>query len=397
MEAQQTTVVAPTPKSTPAKGAPPPAAASPETLAAPAGETLNELLERGVTIEGEDEGAPAAEGTEDEAIETAEAPEVEPSAANAAKPEDASAEELFTAEALATPEGIGRAREVLQTAQKELSKRHAKLDRFELRLEARAKKDAVERQALAGEVDRTRKIGAAISAEIGVLLDPARPARERLASFGRIAGADGLQLFEELSLGVAQDGKAPPPTAGERALKQQLEELNAKLDRERGSRDEAAATGRVDALRGGIEAKMAEIQAECSNAEVAPNLAAGIADGKWDASEAAELVAAEMASHFKKTKKSLARADAIKTIEARLAKALGPSGRAGQSPESSSGTLPKVPSSPARRAGSRGVTVTPTLADRSSGRGRQLSDTERLDEAARDPELMDSIFGKLAR
>lgn len=385
---------APAPKAAPA---PTPAEPSPVAEGGSEGGGLNALLET-VTpdeVEGaeEESDSAAAESSAEASPGEAQA-EAEPKKSQLETA--TSAEELFTEDALASPEGVTRARDVLRAAKKELNHRQAKLDRYELRLEARAKKEAGARDQQRTTLERVGAIGAALEREVHAVRS-APSARERLAALGRIAGVDGQQLFEELSLGVAQDGPAAAPSPAEVALQQRLDRLEKTRELDREAAGEAEVAGRARALERGIEQKMTEIAADCSNIEVYPVLAGKIQEGAFDASEAATFVADYMAAHYGRTKKSLARAEAIAILEARLVKATGQARRAEQSSERSSGTLPKVPSSPARSAGSRGVTVTPTIADRSAGKGRKLNERERIDEAARDPEFMAQLFGTHSR
>jgi hypothetical protein len=386
-------------KAAPAKPAPKPTPAAETTPEVTEVGGLNALLES-ATPELVTEAESAAESDEAEEVASSPAASEHEASAEPAKSkleEVTTSEELFADEALATPEGAQRARDVLRAAKKELVHRQAKLDRYELRLEARAKKDAGERDRSRAVVERAEAVGQAIEREIQISLT-APSARARLAALGKIIGRDGMAYFEELSLGIAQDGPGPAPSRTEKQLLERIDQLENGLVARDGRAEAEAVAGRVRVLEAGVAQKMNEIAADCADEEAYPTLAGKIAEGAFDVSEAAEWVADQMKAHYTKTKKSLARAEAIRMLEARLVKALAGTERAGQSPERSSGTLPTVPSSPARRAGTRGITVTPTVADRSAGRGgRKLTEQERLDDAARDPDLMGALFGALSR
>ncbi len=386
-----------------------PAAATQQQAEADVGETkaladlLNDLPEP-ITAEedgGEGgEGAAAGEGEQPEVRErpssTRNADELALDAANDAK--------LFTDDALATPEGVKRAGEVLKTAQAALTRRTGMLDRFDSRLNKRARQLKADREQFAAvqesfnrQVEPTRQM-AARAAECFQVLDPSSgaTAKQRFAAIGLLACGDpsrGQEYYEEWSLGIAADGKVPAPPV-DREARARLERLERERQEAAARERETASTREREQLEGGIRQRQEEIVTAARDEEAYPVLAAQLEEDPEAAGEVAEYATALMVDYHGRTGRLLAKERALDIIEKRLAKRVGaPARRAGLSPEHGSGAPTKTPRSPTSAVG-KGKTVLPSSADRSTGVVREpTSLDERTRMNARDPELMDEIFG----
>jgi hypothetical protein len=388
--AAQTTTTPQTPaKAPPAAAVAAPPAAEGEGDSKGLMDLLNDLPEPSVS-EGEADEA-TTDGAEAETAEEKSSPAAatEP----AATTDDESAlepdEKLLTDEALSTPEGVKRAAEVMRAAAKAYRSRSAALDRFDMRLGRREKTLRTKAETFEREVGPTRAM-ASRATECFRVLDPGSgaSAKQRLDAIGLLAAGDparGQEFYEQWSIGIATDGKQPPPPI-DREARARLE----RLERERTSGDEARERER---LTGEVEKKQAEIVEAAKDAAAYPALAAQLENSPEAAAEVADYATALMRDYYGRTGRTLAKEKALAIIETRLAKVVGDrAGRAG-SPGDGSGTPTKTPSSPARSAG-RGTTVLPSSADRSTGIVREpKSLEERTQMNARDPEFMDSLFG----
>jgi hypothetical protein len=337
---------------------------------------------------------------------TSEKPEPEakssPKAGDAdAKPDDqkqieaATDESLYTDEALASPEGVTRAAEVLKVGADALRKRNRALDRFDLRLGRRAEKDrsetAAERQKLEAEfapIKALVPVAEKFTADLRILSPRSgASARDRLAALGRMVGQDGQEFYEELSLGIATDGKTPEPSRSEKAMQAQLAALQAQLQRRDEGETERQAAARVEAAQANVAGEMAKIEA-LAKTEAYPTISTRIAAGKLNSGEVAAYVKNLMVKAHQ-SGKPIDKATAIGIVEARLEAAVGgpPAERAAPAAESGNSSLPGKPSK-------LGKTVLPSSADRSTGNvvtPRTQEERRRLN--ARDPAVMDALFG----
>src|SRR5690606_34107929 len=160
-----------------------------------------------------------AEATEEPASETQEEQQSqEEAAAPPAQPD----EDPFSEAALSTPEGIARAREViaqeratLQEEQRKFSQIHARLKKRELR----AKREHAELQR---EREAITTLNQRLTADVSALQNG--DARGIVETLGRLAGRPGKELFEEIALAVATDGKGTKESNQLRELERRYEE-----------------------------------------------------------------------------------------------------------------------------------------------------------------------------
>lgn len=313
--------------------------------------------------------------------------------------EQVTAEQLFTAEALSTPEGVGRAREILLAAKSQLFNRHQRLDRFDTRLKRQAK----ELRAAQAEIEPVRNDARRFISEVKSLrAESGLSAKDRFVKMARLVGEDPQEFYESVSMGIITDGKqaAAPKSKEYLALEKQLADIQAERQRERDQWAEQQQLARVEQMQARLTHLTEAIANDCSNAASYPTLADQISQGGVTPGDAADWVVQFMTDHHRRTGVPLDRSEAIATLEARLARAVGGSVNRAPQGETRSGSRIQRPGSSASNAGKRAVTVTPTLADRSTGTSPKkpmkadkdwIVPPEHLDEIARDPELLAAL------
>jgi hypothetical protein len=387
-----------------AKAAPPPAPASDE-----AGEEMPDLVdmltgeaempERAPEAEDDDEEESGDEASEDGSSAAAEGDEETPEAAETEddEAETAADEEsvdnkiaedaAFSDAALKKPEGIKRAREIVLAARKGVQQRQKRLDRFDTRLHKREKGFRAWSDGQRQEIEQ----GQTLARHVSSLLTQARngTAAERLAALSSLSGVPGLELLEELNMGVLSDGKKPnnPEVA---QLRNELARLYAAINEKERKEQEAVEQREHKHKRTRVAAHAEEAAELGADAEKYPAVAAEIE--KWGEpmrEQVGDWVVRHITDHYKRTGERLDKAKALGRLNARLVK------RAGAPPsEPRKGSSVRDPAkSPVaqRRSAGRGVTVTPDLADRSTGVERKLSREERIAELARDRDAMKSL------
>lgn len=325
--------------------------------------------------------APEVKAEEQEPTEAAEEPEPEAAEEEEHEKHDAeqiSAEELFSDEALSSPEGLRRARAIALVAKEYAETRSKQLDSFDIRLKARAK-SVVEREKKVDDFDKKqRAIGRAFHAELQTIfgLRETNPLGI-FQSLDRVAGGNGSaeagrELFERMNLAYAREGKLPQKTRGEQELERQLEALRQEnLRRDHDAQEQQVAAQTIHLQR---EIQQAELFAgkQANSPTSAPWIAAWIADGRTTEEEVGEYIGNLMEG-------GLDLAAAIGTLESRLVPP---------------GTKPPTrvepgaaPSKPRTNGKAPLTTVLPTAADASTGSMRELSADERRARNARDPEF----------
>lgn len=307
-------------------------------------------------------------------------------------------EQIFSDEALATPEGVARAAEVAKAAADAVKKRNRVLDHYDMRIKRKDAKSKAEIAAERAKLDGERQaweqgeraqLRAAANEVLPDLqiLHPRSGASaiDRFNALGRLVKMDGRQFYEDVSLGIAADGKLPGPSRTEQALQAELAQIRAQLEQKLQGDTDAQARAQVSQLQQGIAGQLEEIKTLATDADAFPAIAARVADADDEGETMAEVVEWVKTLMVKAhaAGKPLDKATAIGRVEARLARLNGGTPRpAAEAAES--GSSPK-PGGPARGAG-KGTTVLPTSADRSTGHVREpRTEAERDAENLRDP------------
>jgi hypothetical protein len=307
-------------------------------------------------------------------------------------------EAIFSDDALATPEGVARAAEVAKAAADAVKKRNRVLDHYDMRIKRKDTKSKAEIAADRAKLDGERaaweqgeraQLRAAANQVIPDLqiLNPRSGASaiERFNALGRLVQMDGRQFYEDVSLGIAADGKLPGPSRTETELQGQIAQLQAALNQK--LQDDQGAAERValaekSTLEQGIDGLIREEAS--SGEEKYPCVSQFLADDDGGAAmaELVDWVRKDLRRALK-AGAPLDKATAIGRVEARLARLNGGAPRPATE-VAESGSSPK-PGGPARGAG-KGTTVLPTSADRSTGHVREpRTEAERDAENLRDP------------
>lgn len=338
-----------------------------------------------------DEGPGDEEESDDEPAEPTEEGEPEELPEN----EDAEAA-AFSDDALSTPEGVKRAATIALAARAAAEKRNHILDRYDQRSKARMADAKKIRESAEGLAEQTNGIRNAIARDLRLMREPGITGKEKLDALSRISGRPGHEVLDELTAGIMTDGREQPKDPTVRALEQALAESNARLDQFVEQQKAQQIQGETAAQKHQIARVYTEIQAEVEDSDTYPHIAAGIESEDWTPEEVADLVAGKdgiMVRHFRKKNARLDKSEALRILEGRLARRSGTVERA---PQGASGTgATKKPGSPARGAG-RGTTLTPSVADRSTGSVRELKTREeRIADLQRDPAALRQLFPML--
>lgn len=367
---------------------------------------LNALLERRQPLKPKKKAAAKSEepdGPDDETEEEEgeEAPDAEAKAPEP-KPEEVTAEKLFTDEALETPEGIKRAREVLLHAKKQVEITQRKLDRGNVRLRG-AERALLAKQTEVGQREERANKFINIGGQFMESMNIIKGAREAkpetiMAHLDKLAGGNGdhragTELMEQILVAVAADGKAPQPSRHEQALRSEIEQIRKQREADLAAAQAERIAIEERGLKNSIGQGTKALKTMALNANAYPAIAAAIADPQSDVdgdgvvSYLVELLEA----HFEENQAPLDWGSAIGMLESKLSRFYGK--RPAQAEHGSGQPIRPRQGAPRRSA----PTVLPASADISNGRGRPLSHEENLAELARDPDFMGQLFGKAAR
>ena len=305
--------------------------------------------------------APGAPAEETPAPET-EAPAEEPPAAPASVDDDA----LFSEEALSTPEGVAKAREALAAARRAHAEERAKTSQVFLRMKKREEKA----KAQYAEAQKMHEAAQALNQRLATDMSAlqAGDARGIIDTLGRLTGRPGKQVFEELALAVATDGKGTPESKKLKELEERYERRVRELE-ERWEQEKRAQQDRE--AQAVIERRKQELVQLGSDASRFPAVAHFVGLGKRK--EVAETLAEYKMKAFEEGL-PISDEEAVKLLEDELKPHLpapppAPGGGTGsphaapQQRKPASGGLP-------------GQTLAPSLTTEPGGSKRELTDEE---------------------
>ena len=339
---------------------------TPEETAPESEPSPDEALEVAGLVVAEPEDAPAVDAaskTEPEKKDEPEPSKAEPQR----KPdhplsviESGVDETLFTPEALATPDGVAKARDgVLKAKDAALDLQRRNHSTF-LSLEKRERrfkgvKEETLRQKQANALTEDRQRNDAMTLLRG-------DTRTVLDTLGRITGRSGLKFLEEMNLSVGTDGNPPKESAEVSALNQKIEALERRLQ----ERDERVEQHRLQTI---IDTRKQEIAQAAQNPGLYPRLA-DIA--KKNAAHVGEYVA-EIIVEAHQQGNQLTDAQALQLVEKQLQEQLGAPPAAQAEPERGNGAKTAEP----RQAQSPplGTQIEPA-ATTQQGERRSLSEAE---------------------
>lgn len=344
--------------------------------AAPAGTpTPDEITETITpTLDGEQPtDGQAPEGEQPAEGETEETQEGEPT-----EEETPTEEDLFSEAALSTPEGIARAREHLQqerlARQEEARKsheRHLKLKRWEI-------KSREERKAFRAEKENILRLNQRLASDVEALRTG--DANAALTALGRLAGVDGRKLFEQLSVHVATNGKAPKPS-------REVEELRSEIEALREERRLEQLQAQQRDAKAFIEQRKNEMLSAASNAETYPALAHFVQTARAEIAET--LIDLKEQAHQRG--EPLSDEEALTQLERQLKPHMPPSqGGKPVNPEAGRDTSGQKATKPTTVGAKPGTSLAPSLAT-SAPSTRALTEAERTQALANDPEFLRMI------
>lgn len=319
----------------------------------------------------EETPAPAPEAPAEETPEQPEPPETPeepepPAAAERAPTEALDDDALFSEESLGTPEGVAKARETLQAARKAVQEERAKTSHVFLRMKKREEKA----KAQYAEAQKMHEAAQALNQRLATDMSAlqAGDARGIIDTLGRLTGRPGKQVFEELALAVATDGKGTPESKKLKELEERYERRVRELE-ERWEQEKRAQQDRE--AQAVIERRKQELVQLGSDASRFPAVAHFVGLGKRK--EVAETLAEYKMKAFEEGS-PISDEEAVKLLEDELKPHLpapppAPGGGTGsphaapQQRKPASGGLP-------------GQTLAPSLTTEPGGSKRELTDEE---------------------
>jgi hypothetical protein len=320
---------------------------------------------------GEGEAKPGDEKTE------AEKPEVKDGEKPDARAKRKAAEkEIFSDKALATPDGVQKARSYVQ-------QRQSKLDGMGQRLAEERQQFKSERETFLGamrqaeaELAPQRAVAQKLVGALQRLNNP-ESIEDFLGALGEIAGKPGIEIWEQGSRFMVAGGKRPAPSREVEELKGTVEGLRRELAEREERREQARIDEESAHAKAFIERRSEEIVQTAKDATKYPELAKSARLGLG------ENIVAEVAGMKRAAKakgQRLGDSEALAIIEGELQKLTATGARAPASPAEASSAAARVTS------------IAPSMT-RSAGASREKTEAELADDLARDPAALGTILG----
>lgn len=320
------------------------------------------------------------------------------------KPEPAkeavSAEKLFTPDALATPEGIGKAREILLVAKSELEKSWRRFDRADMRVKERDAKTAERETSVVQREEAVTRVTTSLQNAFAVIRGQRRSAPEMiLSTLDYVAGGRGdveagRELFEQMALAIARDGKPEAMTTSEKRLQEQIQQMQEAQRREAERYREAQLDHAIDTRKGQIAQRELQIGTHAITSGDFPGIAGFASQGGTNAASVGKWIGDVMQDAHARGE-PLDVLEAIGILDAKLAPYRGQ--RAAQAENGSDPPNEVELATPLAKKGARQSTVLPIDADRSSGTSRKESREERRARLSRDPAFLKRLSPVIAR
>lgn len=304
-----------------------------------------------------------AEETQEQPEETPAPPEPPAAAETPASVDD---DALFSEEALSTPEGVAKAREALAAARRAHAEERAKTSHVFLRMKKREEKA----KAQYAEAQKMHEAAQALNQRLATDMSAlqAGDARGIIDTLGRLTGRPGKQVFEELALAVATDGKGTPESKKLKELEERYERRVKELE-DRWEQEKRAQQERE--TQAAIKRRKQELVQLGSDASRFPAVAHFVGLGKQK--EIAETLTEYKMKAFEEGL-PISDEEAVKLLEDELKPHLpapppAPGGGTG-SPHAA--TKQRKPAS----GGLPGQTLAPSLTTEPGGSKRELTDEE---------------------
>lgn len=297
---------------------------------------------------------------------------------------------LFTPEALATPEGVKRAGDIVLFAKEDLERRHRKLDGFDIRQKEKKRNQEARDAEFTARERKIADIGGRIMRGLQIIRG------ERLSNpmqicmtLDELAGGPGdanagRELAEQIMIAMARDGKEVKESRSEKVLRERLENFERERLAERQAWEEQTRQAETQQYAQGVKQLELQIGSHAaSNPAQFPAIGARIAGGRVTAADVGEY-AADLMEQAVSAGGQLDMREALGILESRLAP-LG-AGQAAKA-ENGGGRQQSTASQPRTKSGAKQSTVLPSDADRSLGGSSKLSPDERRARNSRDPSM----------
>ena len=234
------------------------------------------------------------------------------------------------------------------------------------KIEEKAKRKASEARS---ELERSSLVQKQLAAALAGLKGSGK---EVLEALGRLTGRSGSEVYEEMSLDIAGARKADPKNAELAELKSLVTELKEELAAQKEQKTQAS-----------IEAAVrADIKRVVVDVESWPTIAAlAASDPEASVADFEELYKAHCSQQGVWVD--------VEAFADRLERSLRKGAPAKPVSESGNRAVSANPGEATQRASAK--TLTPSLAAVSGGSRRELTEHERTDELARDPDFLRSI------
>lgn len=316
-----------------------------------------------------EEGSPEDALAEGDGTESA----TETPAAEAAPKVDESV--LFSDDALATKDGVKAAADYLKTKQKDIQTRELVVSKRTSKLRAKVQAFGAEKEQVKKERDQVATFARQLQTDVAALQRGS--AKEILGTIGRLTGKDPTEVYREISILMASNGKTNGKADPEvEAVKAELAELKAERAREAKAIQEAHAVAEESR-------RMDEIYAVGTDAAKFPAIAALVAADPSIKDEVREWLANNVAARYdgvayRPENEILA----AQELERKLLAARQPAGTTGApAAKSDQGQAPKQPSAKPNA----------TAATKATAQRKPTGAKMSVEELANDPSFMSAL------
>jgi hypothetical protein len=290
----------------------------------------------------------------------------------------------FAPEQLATPGGIEKARNLIAEERQKHFRKARELDGRDIRMKEKTRK----LEARIAETNRNFAQERNFIQDVYNTVNLVRTgnASQRIEALGRLTGLPGQKAYEELSFGIIHDGKKQAPSPEVAALETKIDGLYGVIDKLVRGGEQTQIEAEKQRQREFIAEKQAALIEQGKDQASYPNLSQFLASGREQ--EVRDYLTEIKREHHSQTGTVLDDGDALGRIERELIHALGE-----RAAKPTSLGPPQKPSGYQAQRTPGHKAIPPSLAARSGGAVRELTEDERLDELSRDPEFM-NMFGR---
>lgn len=315
-----------------------------------------------------EEGSPEDALTEGNGTEAA----TETPAAEAAPKVDESA--LFSDTALSTKDGVKAAADYLKTKQKDIQTRELVVSKRTSKLRAKVQAFGAEKEQVKKERDQVATFARQLQTDVTALQRGS--AKEILGTIGRLTGKDPTEVYREISILMASNGKTNGKADPEvEAVKAELAELKR-------AKQEEAERAQMAAQEQAIEAAKDRLFSAASAPEKFPMIARFVADEVGGKAEVREYLADWVIERYTATGQRPTDEEAAQELERKLLAVIQPAGTTGApAAKSDQGQAPKQPSAKPNA----------TAATKAPAQRKPTGAKMSVEELANDPSFMSAL------